>query len=625
MMGASLQAAVFEPDIAISSRSRFGDNVWHLDGIRPGGNRCDFSLQWDFVVGPVRFSDPGFANWFEATKTFLWSVKVDPPPGRKYLHDGTLTGLFKALRLLIRWMAAQGYRRFAELDRDASERFLAAMAARRSPKGKPIVPSTLKHYRSLLTLLYLQGARYPAVAIDDPFPGATGSLRQFDRGWLPYTPDAIVVPLVSSALRLIGVAADDVMALHARAQGAYDVALGSGLSPTKAGFKVVDAIADFRFATLPGEEAPWQEAPVTSTKTVRHLVDRLYDACFVVIAYLVGARASEILGLQLGCVQYHPSAAGDEQFAYLAGRIYKTARDTKGDAHRWVAPEPVVRAITVMERLSEPLRRRSGRSELWLIMSSTGLIGPAVEINLPNVSTIILRLNKLFAPFIGLPLHEGEPWHLSTHQGRKTFARFVGKRDRTGLHALQAHLGHVTRVMTDRGYVGTDFNLDDLIDRHAQDETRAALEEMLTAAALGGKAGRAIAARSRFRGRTRDGDVQAYVNFLMAETDLRLGVCDWGYCVYRPETSACFGGDAGPNPVLRTETTCSACANFAVTSKHRPVWEARRARNAQLLGQPMLDPGSRALATARIAECDRILATLDQSREHPHVSQDQPL
>ena len=32
-----------------------------------------------------------------------------------------------------------------------------------------------------------------------------------------------------------------------------------------------------------------------------------------------------------------------------------------------------------------------------------------------------------------------------------------------------------------------------------------------------------IAARSQFRGRTRDGDVQAYVDFLMKETDLRLG------------------------------------------------------------------------------------------------------
>ncbi|TSD85256.1 integrase [Mycobacterium sp. KBS0706] len=624
MIAASPHAA-FAPDVAVSSRSRFGDGIWHLDGLRPGGNRSDFSLDWDFTVAVGRFTDPGFSGWREAAKTFLWSVKVDPPPGRRHLHDGTLVGLFKGLRLLIRWMADQGYRRFADLDRGAGERFLAAMADRRNPKGDPIAPSTLDHYRRLLVLLYLQGGRYPAVAIGDPFPGVTGMFRKRERGWLPYTPDAIAVPLVSSALRLIGPAADDVIALHRQAQDAYDAALASGLSPTKAGFRVVDAIAAFRFATLPGEDVPWQAAPVTSTKRVRQLVDRLYDACFVVIAYLVGARVSEILGLQVGCVERHDSAAGDERFAYLAGRIYKTAHGHHGDAHRWVAPEPVVRAITVMEQLSEPLRRRSGRSDLWLVTSSTGLIGPAVEIDLPILNTIIRRLNHLFAPFIGLPLHEGEPWHLNTHQGRKTFARFVGKRDRTGLHALQLHLGHVTRAMTDRGYVGTDFHLDELIDAHAQEETRAALEEMLTAAALGGKAGRRIAARSRFRGRTRDGDVQAYVDFLMAETDLRLGVCDWGYCVYRPETSACFGGEAGPNPALRTETTCSTCANFAVTARHRPVWEVRRARNLKLLDQPALDAGSRALAVARIAECDRILEQLDHGREDRHADQDQSL
>jgi integrase len=610
MTAAPALAAAFTPDIAISSRSRFGDDIWHLDGIRPGSNRSDFSLDWGFALAGTLFTDLRFASWREVAKTLLWSAKVDPPPGRRHLHDGTLTSLFKGLRLLIRWMADQGYRRFADLDREASERFLAAMAQRRNPKGEPIAAVTLDQYRRLLILIYLQGARYPAAAIGDPFPGVTGMFKKSDRGWLPYTPDAIAVPLLSSALRLIGPAADDVLALYAHAQGAYDAALASGLSPTKASFKVTDAIASFRFRILPGEDIPWQPAPVISTKTVRQLVDRLYDACFVVVAYLIGARVSEILGLHLGCIEHHDSAAGDERFAYLAGRIYKTERGHHGAAHRWVAPEPVVRAITVMERLSEPLRRRSGRSELFLITSSTGLIGPAVEIDLPIVATIIRRLNMLFAPFIGLPLHEGEPWHLNTHQGRKTFARFVGKRDRTGLHALQAHLGHVTRVMTDRGYVGTDFTLDELIDRHAQEETRAALEEMLTASALGGKAGRTIAARSRFRGRTRDGDVQAYVDFLMAETDLRLGVCDWGYCVYRPETSACFGGEVGPNPVLRTETTCSTCANFAVTARHQPVWRARREHNLKLLEQPALNADSRALAEARIAECDRILAQL---------------
>jgi integrase len=612
-------AAASRTAIRVSTRSVWSDQVWHLDGLRPGGNRSDFSLDWGFALADdSRFTDPEWADWREAAKVFLWSLKVDPPPGRKHLHDGTLVSLFKGLRLLIRWMADQGYRRFAELDRDASERFLGRMAERRNPKGEPIASATLAQYRRLLVLIYLQGARYPAVAIGDPFPGVIGMFGKSGRGWLPYTPDAIAVPLVSSALRLIGPAADDVITLYRQAQGAYDTALGEGLTPTKASFRVVDEIAPFRFATLPVEDAPWQAAPITSTKTVRQLVDRLYDACFVVVAYLVGVRVSEILGLQVGCIEHHGSAAGDERFAYLVGRIYKTARSKGGEAHRWVAPEPVVRAIAVMEQLSEPLRRRSGRSDLWLITSSTGLIGPAVEIDLPIVTTIIRRLNHLFAAFIGLPLYEGEPWHLNTHQGRKTFARFVGKRDRTGLHALQAHFGHVTRVMTDRGYVGTDFALDDLIDRHTRDETRTALEELLTATTLGGKGGRMIAARSQFRGRTRDGDVQAYVDFLMQETDLRLGACDWGYCVYRVETSACFGDDKGPNPTLRTESTCLSCANFAVTAKHRSVWEARRARNARLLDQAALDPTSRALAETRIVECNRILAELDLGKEVRH-------
>lgn len=610
-------AAQVRPALRISARSVWSDEIWHLDGHRPGANRSDFSLDWGFALADdSRFSDPQWADWREAAKLFLWSLKLDPPPGRRNVHEATIVSVFKALRILIRWMAAQGYRRFADLDRDACDRFMAAMAQRPgSGSGKALKTTTLQSYANLLTRLYLQGAKFPQMAIADPFPGLGPPVVRHDRGWLPYTPDAIAVPLVSAALRLIGQAADDVIALQVQAQTTYDDALAKGISQTKAGFTVTDAIAPFTFSTLPGEESPWYEAPVTSTKQVRYLADRIYDACFVVIAYLVGARVSEILGLQTGCIEQHPASDGGENFAYLVGQIYKTARGVDGEAHRWVAPAPVERAIEVMDRLSARLRAQSRRSELFLVMASTGLVGPAARINLPIVNTIISRLNNQFAPFIGLPDHEGEPWHLNTHQGRKTFARFVGKRDRTGLHALQAHFGHVTRAMTDRGYVGTDFALDDLIDRHAQEETRAALEEVLTATALAGKGGRMIAARSQFRGRTRDGDVQAYIGFLMAETDLRLGVCDWGYCVYRVETAACFGDERGPNPVLRTESTCLSCANFAVTARHRSVWQARRDRNAGLLDHPGLNPVSRRLAEVRIAECDRILGDLDDGKD----------
>ena len=622
-MGDAILASDSTPartDTRVSTRSQLGDQLWHLDGMRPGGSRSDFTLDWGFRMhDDSRFSESRWADWSAAAKRFLWSLKVDPPPGRKGVHDGTLVSAFKVLRILIRWMAERGCRCFADLHRDAAVEFIDVVAQRPgATTGKPLSAATVSNYLGVLHLLYLQGSRMPEVAIDEPIPALIKRSRNKDGGWLPYTPDEIAVPLVSAALRLIGTPADDVIVLWHRAQAAYDEALAAGISQTQAGFVVIDAIAAFRFSTLAGEDTPWHASPVTSTKQIRSLVARIGEACFIVVAYLIGARVSEILGLETGCIERHPSADGTEQFAYLAGRIYKTARAADGDPHRWVAPAPVERAIAVMEQLSAPMRKRSQRAELWLWFRSTGLLGPGADIHLPDINTIITRLNKGFAAFIELPTYRGEPWHLNTHQGRKTFARFVGKRDRTGLDALRSHFGHVSRVMTDRGYVGTDFVLDELIDRHARDETRHALEELLTAVSLGGKAGRMIAARSGFRGRTRSGDVQAYVEFLMTETDLRLGVCDWGYCVYRSETSACLGGEKGPNPALRTQSVCASCANFAVTDKHRPVWEARRAQNVDVMRCHALDPESLALAEARVEECDRILAQLDGSVGDEH-------
>jgi integrase len=599
----------------ITTRSLWSDAVWHLDGVRPARKPSEYALHWGFrLPDDSCFTDPQWVNWLEAAKSFLWSLKVDPPAGRFAAHETTVARTFKNLRMLIRWMAGRGHRRFADLHREAATDFMTEMSRRPGNNGKTLSSGTLDGYQNLLWLLYMQGSRMPEVAIEEPLRPLQRGNRPA-RGWLPYTPDEIAVPLVSAALRLIAAPADEIIALFVQAQSAYDEALGRGRSQTRAGFDVIPAIADVSFSTLPGETMPWQAAPVKSTKQVRQLVDRLYEACFITIAYLIGARISEILGLQLGCIEQHPSADGTEQFAYLVGRIYKTSRNRDGDPHRWVAAAPVVRAIAVMEQLSAPLRRRSGRNDLWLVLDSTGLIGPAATIGLPHGHTIISRLNHSFATYVGLPPYRGKPWHLTPHQGRKTFARFVGKRDRSGLHALQMHFGHVTRVMTDRGYVGTDFVLDELIDRHAREETRHALEELLTATTLGGKAGRTIAQRSRFRGRTRDGAVQAYVEFLMQETDLRLGVCDWGYCVYRQETSACAGDEKGPNPLLRTQSICASCSNFAVTEKHRPVWEARRARNLELLGQPSLDGESRKLAQQRIAECEGVLAQLIDAAE----------
>ncbi|CEF48468.1 unnamed protein product [uncultured bacterium] len=87
-----------------------------------------------------------------------------------------------------------------------------------------------------------------------------------------------------------------------------------------------------------------------------------------------------------------------------------------------------------------------------------------------------------------------------------------------------------------------------------------------------------LASRSRFRGRTRDGEVREYVGFILPKSGIVLGVCDWGYYVFRREHSACQGDKSGPDPVPRIQSVYMRCANFAVTERHRPIWEERSNR-----------------------------------------------
>lgn len=208
-------------------------------------------------------------------------------------------------------------------------------------------------------------------------------------------------------------------------------------------------------------------------------------------------------------------------------------------------------------------------------------------------------------------MYEGKSWELSTHRGRKTFARFVGLRDRTGLFALAQHLGHRDRSVTDQGYVGNDYALHEDIEAHILEESVSAWEHMLSTPELGGRAGTQILAkRPRFRGTRMKQELRSFARTLV-EAGLTLGVCDWGFCVYRQEHSACLGTAAGPNPVLREPSTCARCRNFVVTVKHRPYWQEQIERHQALLNEPNLPRQTLKIARDRLNEAGRIIRAID--------------
>lgn len=600
-------AASLAPPLRISVDSLYGDDQWQLARGVAGLRDRTFRIDWAFAMPDgSRFSDTHWRPLLAPAKQLIWSLHADPPPGRNAVALHTLSVYANYLRVIILWMAENRLMRWAELDRQAIHRLFADLAARRKAG---LAYATARNYHWIIKAFHEQ--RFKLSAAPPMLPMALSHLGIWRDGEKkPHTPDAIAVPLIAAALHLIGDPGDTIIAMRDGAQAIYDAAAREGLTYSGQTYRAsVYLCSQPPVEMRPGKPECLIDRPIDG---LNDRILRLYDACFIVIAYLVGARASEILALETGCIEWRDGEDG-ERYVYLRGAIRKKAPGPEGLPHRWVVPEPVIRAIAVLERLSGPWRAIHGGQQLWLVQEKPGTALRASELRIHTMSipAVTKRLNTGFAPMIDLPDHRGERWHLTTHQGRRTFAQFVGRRDRTGLAALSKHLGHVTRAMTDRGYVGTDFELVELIDDQAIADTRAALEDLLVTPRLAGKAGRMLAERSPFRGRTQGGDLDAYITRLLAETDMRLGVCDWGYCLYRRETSACLGSEHEPNPALRTQSVCATCANFAVTQRHRPVWSERLRRNHALLERDDLDPYSRALAMARIAECRRILAMLD--------------
>jgi integrase len=428
----------------------------------------------------------------------------------------------------------------------------------------------------------------------------------------PYhTPDVVAIPVIQGAIEFLGTAAVPILAARERCLRAYQRARAAKMD--RRGARRV-ALAAVRTITI---DTPRGACPLDCSRSLPMLIEFLYGACYVVISYLVGARVSEILHLQAGCVQLfetgNPQVATN--IATIVGAIFK-AESYHGRPHQWIAPPQAVHAVHVLEALSSPHRSRSGRTDLWQ-RQRIGNLGIAewlpdtpMTLRISDTRSTNERLNR-FATWLHVPHYQGRRWRFRTHQGRRTFARFVALRDRTALYALAQHLGHRDVRQTDQAYVSNDYQLDREIETAVLDQSVCAWEQMLSARTLAGRMGAEILARRpRFRGAHVKQDVRAYARML-AETGLPLGVCEWGYCVYREEFSACHGSATAPDPVRREPSTCARCKNFSVTDTHRPYWSDQVDRYQRLLNDPALPTQTLKIARARVDEARALIRLMD--------------
>ncbi|MGH8219353.1 MAG: hypothetical protein ACREUT_12455 [Steroidobacteraceae bacterium] len=576
-------------------------------------------IRWDFSLPDgSQLTDAQHADLLESAKQHLALFRTGS--ARCGARSGaTLRIDFQCLRTLIRWMLREGVNRFSELDATLLGQFATLARRRRGYTGPTISPTALHNYYGVLIGLYRHRHLVADAIQVDPFPGisanAAAAMRVYQPKTTLYTPDAIAIRLVQGAIDFLNTAALPALAARERYLQAYATELANG---RRGAFKARRAAAGVLLGIV--IDTPRGAFKLEVARSLWRLIDLLYGACFIVISYLVGPRVSELMHLQVGCVQ-RLDESGSEATASLptiVGAIYK-AESYHGRPHRWVAPEPALHAIAVLEALSGPHRARSGRDDLWLrprvhyFGGREWIPGTKLALRISDTKSVNYRLNR-FAQWLEVPRHKGRRWWLTSHQGRKTFARFVALRDRTALYALAQHLGHRDVRQTDGAYVGTDYQLDREIAGAVLDQSICAWEQMLTSKALGGRMGaEVIARRPRFRGARVKHEIRAYARML-AETGLTLGVCEWGYCVYREEYSACRGSATAPDPVRREPSTCARCKNFCLTDVHVPYWSDQVDRYAQLLNDPRLPTQTLKIARSRLEEARSLIRLLNSPR-----------
>lgn len=635
MKARSVKKATVIPDLARPTSpkrdwflrgSAWDDVVWIFAPTNLLEEERTCQVRWDFVMqGRRRFSHSRYALLRETSKQLLSLIRTRLFPSGHAHRASTVTRVFMHLRGLLQWMDAEGFGRFADLDSTALLRFQRAVAGRRGRNRATIALTTVEKYLSVLVYLYHFREEIGDGLSIDPCPGQTASqlagVRRCDIHHGPYTPDAIAVPLIQGAIEYLENSAIDVL----RARESYATAIAEERHRGRGLMACNDAAVRAMRRVTPLTARGAQT--IDSVIDLDHLVDMLYAACFVVISYLVGPRGSEVLHLHVGCVQSRSVHDGGEaELTMIVGTIFKKEADYYGRPHEWVASPAAVHAIAVLEALSAPHRQQSGRKELWLRARGHARWRGANEwqrdsagpFQIPTTQTIAYLLRR-FSTWLDLPHYKGKAWHLSTHQGRKTFAHFAALRDRSCLYALAQHLGHRERAITDQGYAGTDYALDREIDAEVLQQSVSAWEHMLSVPELGGRAGNEILAkRPQFRGVRMKDDIKTYARMLV-EAGLTLGVCEYGFCVFRREYSACRGTAAGPNPVYREPSTCARCKNFAVSSQHRPYWLDQVRRCEALLNEPELPTQTLKIVRERLEEARVMLRSIHSSvKEESH-------
>lgn len=669
-----------------------GDARWELPDDRPGSGSVAV-IQWDFEVGDGKFTDAEHNSLLEELALFQISRVLDAR-GRDTPAPSTIATSSYGMRTLVRWMYSRGLASIGEITNELSWDYAqysvaTATAMRSARKTRDSEQSSLttddspasasyntaEKMLTVLAHLRLQADAMhqlgTAVLKEPPFDGRTvyqvltedeGLTRD---GKLNPIPDDVGIPTINAAIRLIGLAADDVMKLQALHESVRYLPPGPLRNERYAENR--EKIRNFEFSTIEGEKDPWREPidlsertyrdsrtfEIKETQAVRRLVIAVQTACAIAIQSLTGMRAHELIGVKVeeelidglpSCIDVELTRDGTMRKYLLKSKVFKGRKREE----RWLIgtsfigsnelPVPV-RAIKTLFELNKPWRELSGLKSLFLQFSNgQGL--PRVKESISEIRTQLMsdRQKDFLNEFVDLSqasessqrlYKNGET--LRPHQWRPTFAMFVVRVNPKLLPALSEHYKHMNSAITERGYIGNDPSFMYTMDGARSQRSAETLLALTSpgSALIGGGAKKFKEDSERLRemihempGLTLDEKAISFVE----ENQLYIYDAAHGYCLsaFAPSKSRCrqLGGYAGPlrpypNDIFRSVPTCTMCQLLIISSDHRPYHLRRVEENQAIIDKQdgELHPGLVRTLVQRVNQSKQMVKLMDRGSE----------
>jgi integrase len=375
---------------------------------------------------------------------------------------------------------------------------------------------------------------------------------------------------------------------------------------------------DTPISTDPDSGKPWR--PRFDAKTLLFEERMLQAACYIVCAYLTGMRDCEVQAMRAGCLDVKRSEDGIIERFQVKSTVYKK-RETRGQAEKWTTIEPVAKAISVLENLTDRIRRRKGGDTLWRVLDD----GKSTK---DHISAEIVRQLNAFRDHLnaqfgttGVPVvppgPDGKPWRITTRQFRRTVAWHIANRP-FGTVAGMIQYKHAS-IAAYEGYAGSSRSgfrnevereraLGQLDDVLSYFERHRAGEVLMGPAAvrISGELQQTIDKLDPLPGHIAD---PARVRSMLAHVAKTLFVGVMNDCFFDPATALCLNGKTETATPAMAQCRPDRCPNSCIASHHRSLWAKAIADGEDLLKTKRLPPLQREAIEVDLMRYRKVLKT----------------